>query len=69
MGRIFVRALVLNALIQFVVTRQRAGRAIEEGAAEMMWMRYPASVLANALAWTLMLSLVGGTLRLLRRGG
>jgi hypothetical protein len=69
MRRMFIRAIVINAIVQFAVTRHRAGRAIEEGAAELMWVRYPFSVVFNALAWTLMLSAFGGTLRLLRRGG
>ena len=69
MRRIFVRAIVINALVQFAVTRHRAGHAVEEGAAEMMWLRYPFSVLMNALTWTLMLALLGRTLRALRRGG
>jgi hypothetical protein len=68
MRRILIRAIVVNAVVQFAVTRHRAGRAIEEGAAEMMWVRYPFTVLLNALAWTVMLSVLGGTLRLLRRG-
>jgi hypothetical protein len=64
-----MRALVINAILGFAVTRHRAGRAIEEGAAEMMWLRYPASVLVNALAWTLMLAMLGGFVRIFRRGG
>jgi hypothetical protein len=59
MKQMFVRALIINAVFQFVVTRHRAGRAIEEGAAEMMWVRYPASVLLNALLWSLMLTTLG----------
>jgi hypothetical protein len=66
MRRIFIRAIVINAVVQFAVTRYRAGHAIEEGAAEMMWVRYPVTVLMNALAWTLMLSMFRGTLGLLR---
>ena len=59
MRKTFVRILVVNAVLQFFVTRRRAGQTFEEGAAEMLWMRYPLSVLANALAWTLMLTALG----------
>lgn len=59
MKKTFVRVLVVNAVLQFVVTRRRAWQMIEEGAAEMLWMRYPLSVVANALIWTLMLSTLG----------
>jgi hypothetical protein len=67
MKRRFVRTLLVTALLQFFITRQRAGRTLEEGAAEMLWLRYPSAVLANALAWTLMLSLFGATLSFFRR--
>jgi hypothetical protein len=66
MSKTFTRALVLNAVVQFVITRQRAGTVIEEGAAEMLWVRYPFVVLANALAWTLLLSALGRITRLVR---
>jgi hypothetical protein len=56
MKKTFVRALIVNAVLQFIVTRQRAGNMVEEGAAEMLWLRYPLTVLLNALVWTLMLS-------------
>lgn len=59
MKKTFVRALIVNAVLQFIVTRQRAGNMIEEGAAEMLWLRYPLTVLLNALVWTLMLSTFG----------
>jgi hypothetical protein len=67
MRRTFLRALLINAVVQFAVTRQRAGRALEEGAAELMWLRYPVSVLLNALMWTLLVSAFGGVTGLLRR--
>lgn len=67
MKKTFVRVLAVNAVLQFVVTRQRAGRMIEEGAAEMLWLRYPLSVLLNALVWTLMLSAFGRVASALRR--
>jgi hypothetical protein len=69
MRKTFTRALIINAVLQFVVTRQRAGNVLEEGAAEALWMRYPFTVLLNALLWTLMLSTIGrvfGVFRLLR---
>jgi hypothetical protein len=56
MKNTFTRALVINAALQFVITRQRAGNVIEEGAAEALWMRYPFVVLLNALMWTLMVA-------------
>jgi hypothetical protein len=57
---------MISAVLQFIVTRQRAGHVIEEGAAEQLWMRYPLVVLLNALTWTLMVSTVGRLLRPLR---
>ncbi len=67
MTRTFTRALVINAILQFIVTRQRAGHVIEEGAAEAMWVRYPFKVLLNAVLWTLMLSTLGRVARVFRR--
>ncbi|MBI5288370.1 MAG: hypothetical protein HY873_05315 [Chloroflexi bacterium] len=64
----FLRVLAVVAVVQFVITRQAAGRAIEEGRAERLWMLYPLNVVLNAAAWTLMLSAGAGALRLLRRG-
>ncbi len=66
MGKTFVRALMVTAVLQFVVTRQRAGQVVEEGAAEALWLRFPFVVLLNALMWTLMLSAIGRTVRLVR---
>lgn len=67
MSKTFTRALILNAVLQFVVTRQRAVNALEEGAAEAMWLRYPFVVLANALLWTIMLSTLGRIAAVFRR--
>ena len=66
MKKTFVRALVINAVLQFVITRHRAGRAVDEGAAETMWLRYPASVLVNAFVWSLMLTTLGRIAGVLR---
>jgi hypothetical protein len=63
----FIRALAVTAALQFLATRVRAGNAMEEGEAEAMWLRYPFVVVANALAWTLMLSTIGGLTGPLRR--
>ena len=63
----FIRALALSALLQFILTRQRAGNAIEEGAAEAMWVRYPVNVLLNAIVWTLTLAALGAGVRQVRR--
>lgn len=66
MKKTFVRSLAVSAAIQFLVTRMRAGNAMEEGEAEALWLRYPLVVLINAIAWTLMISTVAGALRPLR---
>jgi hypothetical protein len=63
----FLRTLAAIAIMQFFVTRSMAGRAIEEGRAERMWMLYPVNVLMNALAWTLLISASGRVLRIVRR--
>ena len=63
----FLRSLVVIAVVQFIVTRTRAGHALEEGSAERMWALYPLNVLLNALAWTFLLHLSGRALRLPRR--
>jgi hypothetical protein len=64
--RTFLRTLAVTAVIQFIVTRTRAGHAIEEGAAERMWMMYPATVLMNALMWTLLIAASNRVLRVVR---
>lgn len=66
MSKTFLRLLIVNAVLQFITTRVRAGRVEEEGAAEAMWLRYPITVVVNALIWTLMISTVGRLLRPLR---
>lgn len=66
MKKTFVRVLIVNAVLQFIVTRQRAGNMVEEGAAEMLWLRYPLTVLLNAFAWTLALSTLSRVTGLLR---
>jgi hypothetical protein len=58
----------VNAVLQFWTTRLRAGRAEYEGEAQEMWLRYPFTVIVNAMVWTLMISTVGRFLRPLRRG-
>jgi hypothetical protein len=55
------------ALVQFFVTRQAAGRVVEEGRAERMWMLYPFNVLINAAVWTLAFTLLAGVARIIRR--
>jgi hypothetical protein len=62
----FLRILVLSAVVQFLITRSLAGRAVEEGRAERMWMMYPANVLLNAAAWTVAISLSSRALRIVR---
>jgi len=66
MSKTFLRLLIVNAILQFITTRTRAGRAEEEGAVEAMWLRYPIAVVVNALIWTLMISTLGRVLRPLR---
>lgn len=66
MSKTFLRLLIVNAILQFITTRTRAGRAEEEGAAEAMWLRYPIAVVVNALIWTLTISTLGRVLRPLR---
>jgi hypothetical protein len=67
MTKTFVRALLINAVLQFIVTRTRAGRVEEEGRAEALWLLYPFVVLGNALVWTLMLTAASRLFRFLRR--
>ncbi len=68
MKRTFLRALLVNAALQFAVTRHRAGHAIYEGEAEAMWLRYPAVVLLNTISWTLLLAIAGRAARTIRAG-
>ena len=67
MRRTFMRTLVVTAILQFVITRQMAGRVVEEGRAERMWMLYPVNVVMNAVAWTLFLTGVGRVAGIFRR--
>ena len=67
MNQRFLRVLAVIAVVQFFVTRQAAGRAIEEGRAERMWMLFPLNVLLNAAMWTLVITAIGRGIRLIRR--
>lgn len=67
MKKTFIRSLLVTAALQFIVTRARAGHAMEEGEAEALWLRYPFVVVLNAAAWTLLLAAIGGVTRPLRR--
>lgn len=63
----FLRSLLIVAVVQFFITRQAAGRAVEEGRAERMWMLYPLNVALNALAWTLIVTGFSATYNILTR--
>ena len=67
MRRLYFRTLAVTAIIQFLITRTLAGRAIEEGQAERMWMMYPLNVALNAAAWTLLLAAAARAARFVRR--
>jgi len=67
MRRLYFRTLAVIAITQFFITRTMAGRAIEEGQAERMWMMYPLNVALNAAAWTLLFAAAGRALRVARR--
>lgn len=67
MRRLYLRTLAVIAITQFFITRTMAGRAIEEGQAERMWMMYPLNVALNAAAWTLLLAAAGRLARVVRR--
>lgn len=64
---IFVRTLVVTAVLQFFITRRRAGNVIIEGEAEALWMRYPFNVLFSAVMWTLTIAAAGAAVRQVRR--
>ncbi|MEX2247537.1 MAG: hypothetical protein WEC75_12730 [Dehalococcoidia bacterium] len=68
MRKTFVRSLLITAVVQFIVTRTRAGQAYEEGAAERMWMLYPINVLLSALFWTVAIRTSARALRVVRGG-
>lgn len=67
MRRLYFRTLAVTSIVQFVITRRLAGRAIEEGQAERMWLMYPLNVALNAAAWTLLLAAAGRAARVVRR--
>lgn len=67
MRRTFLRTLAVTAVFQFLITRSLAGRAIEAGRAERLWMMYPVNVLVNAAFWTIAISAFGAGARLVRR--
>lgn len=67
MRRLYFRTLAVTAIVQFFVTRTIAGRTVEEGQAERMWMMYPLNVALNAAAWTLLLAAAERTSRIVRR--
>ncbi len=62
----FLRTLAAVAVVQFVITRTMAGRAIEDGHAERLWMMYPVNVVANTIAWTLLFAALARVRRLIR---
>lgn len=67
MKKAFFRSLAVNVVLQFIITRNRAGKTYEEGAAEALWIRFPFVVVANALIWALMFSTLGRVIGSLRR--
>ncbi len=67
MRKRFLHTLAVVAVVQFAVTRTLAGHVLEEGRAERMWMMYPANVLLNAVAWTLLISAGGRVARIFGR--
>lgn len=67
MRRRFLRTLAIIAVVQFVITRQAAGRVVEEGRAERMWMLYPLNVALNAAVWTLAITAIAALARPFRR--
>lgn len=64
----FLRVLAVTVVLQFLVTRKAAGNVIEEGRAERMWMLFPVNVFLNAMAWTLVVTVIGKAVRAVRRG-
>jgi hypothetical protein len=67
MRTLYLRTLAVTAIVQFLVTRTMAGRAVEEGQAERLWLMYPFNVAINAAVWTLVLAAAGRAARLIRR--
>lgn len=66
MPKKFLGMLAAVAVVQFVVTRSAAGRAIEEGRAERLWMLYPLNVVASTVAWMLVFAAASRVHRLFR---
>jgi hypothetical protein len=64
--RILIWTLILSAVLQFALTRRRAGQTIFEGDAEAMWLRYPVNVLFNAAIWSAIALTVRAGVRALR---
>lgn len=62
----FFRVFAVVAIVQFVTTRAMAGRTLEEGRAERLWMMYPLNVTMNAMTWTLMFAAAGRVRRMFR---
>ena len=67
MRKTFLRTLAVTAVLQFIITRRLAGQVIEEGRAERMWLLFPANVVVNAAAWTLLIAAGSRGLRIFRR--
>ena len=67
MRKTFLRTLAVTAVLQFIITRRLAGQVIEEGRAERMWLLFPANVVVNAAAWTLLIAAGSRSLRVFRR--
>jgi hypothetical protein len=67
MRSLYLRTLAVTAIVQFVITRTLAGRALDEGQAERLWLMYPLNVAINAAIWTLLLAGAGKAARLVRR--
>ena len=67
MRKTFLRTLAVTAILQFIITRRLAGQVIEEGRAERMWLLFPANVVLNGAAWTLLIAAGSRGLRIFRR--
>ncbi len=62
----FIRIFAVVAIVQFVTTRAMAGRTLEEGRAERLWMMYPLNVTMNAMTWTLVFAAAARMRRMFR---
>jgi tellurite resistance protein TehA-like permease len=67
MRSLYIRTLAVTAIVQFFVTRTLAGRALEEGQAERLWLMYPLNTAINAAIWTLLVAGAGRVARFVRR--